>query len=272
MNFAKDMVKSTTGVNEEILGLVAREQAGVLEQQRKQAAYGILSAFFDAKRRYQRNQGRLLLKQMSVYFPPDKLVRITGQGAAQYVPIALSLDAEEYDVVVDEAPATPDQKARIIAVLMPLLPQLLQAQLIGPETLADIMPYLPIPAVVSNKLANDIRAKAAAPPDPNAVAAQQAELANKRADTGAKTADAQHKQAQAFKAVTDAHASHIGLGVDFLQSTGPQPPAPAAQPKPQLSRQVLAEKPIAGYTPPPQAEPPGPGPLPTGAQPGGPSQ
>jgi hypothetical protein len=263
MEFARDMVKATTGVNEEILGLVQREQAGVLEQQRKQAAYGILSAFFDAKRRYQRNQGKLLLGQMRVYFPPDKLVRIVDQGAAQYVPVALSLDAEQYDVVVDEAPATPDQKARIIAVLMPLLPQLLQAELIGPETLADIIPYLPIPAVVANKLANDIRAKAAQPPDPNAVAAQAAELANKQADTGQKQADAQYKKAKAFKDITDAHASHVGLGVDFLHAT-----QEANNPKPQLSRQVLAEKPIAGYTPPPQGAAPGPGPAPLGAQPG----
>ena len=88
MEFAKDMVKATTGVNEEILGLVQREQAGVLEAQRKQAAYGILSAFFDAKRRYQRNQGKLLLAQMREYFPPDKLVRIVDKGTAQYVQVA----------------------------------------------------------------------------------------------------------------------------------------------------------------------------------------
>src|SRR5678816_734604 len=95
MEFAKDMVKATTGVNEEILGMVQREQAGVLEAQRKQAAYGILSAFFDAKRRYQRNQGRLLLTQMREFFPPDKLVRIVDKGTAQYVELAQSLEVQQ---------------------------------------------------------------------------------------------------------------------------------------------------------------------------------
>jgi hypothetical protein len=266
MEFARDMVKATTGVNEEILGLVERDQAGVLEAQRKQAAYGILSAFFDAKRRYQRNQGKLLLSQMSVFFPPDKLVRIVQQGEAQYVPIALSLDAQHYDVVVDEAPSGPDQKAKVISVLMPLLPQLLQAQLIGPETLADIIPYLPIPAVVANKLANDIRAKAAQPPDPNVVAAQQAEMANKQADTAQKSSTAQLNKAKAFKDVTDAHATHIGLGVDFLQASG------GAAPKPNLSRTVLAEKPVAGYGAPGEGMNPEAAPMtPTGQQPGGPA-
>ena len=270
MEFARDMVKATTGVNEEILGLVQREQAGVLEQQRKQAAYGILSAFFDAKRRYQRNQGKLLLAGMRVFFPPDKLLRVTENGEQQYVPAALTQTAQEYDVVVDEAPSGPDQKAKVVAVLMPLLPQLLQANLIGPETLADIIPYLPIPANVANKLANDIRAKAAQPPDPMAVAGQQAELANKQADTSAKTADAAHKHAQAFKAVTDAHASHIGLGVDFLQATSGaagQSNAPQKPQQPHLSRAVLAEQPIAGYTPPSGSAPPAPPMTPTGGQP-----
>lgn len=273
MTFAKDMVQATTGVNEEILGMVGRDQPGVLEAQRKQAAYGLLSAFFDAKRRYQREQGRLLLGQMRVYFPPDKLVRVAEKGEEQYVPIALSLDAQKYDVVVDEAPAGPDQKAKVVAVLMPLLPQLLQANLIGPETLADIIPYLPIPASVANKLANDIRAKAAQPPDPMVAAAQQSKLQNEQADTKSKTADAAHKQAQAFKAVTDAHASHIGLGVDFLQATTPPKPEqgggmpPGATPH--LSRNVLAGKPTAGFTPPPGSAPPAPPMTPTGGQPGG---
>jgi hypothetical protein len=236
MEFAKDMVKATTGVNEEILGLVGREQAGVLEQQRKQAAYGILSAFFDAKRRYQRQQGKLLLAQMREYFPPDKLVRIVDQGTSQFVPLAQSLDAQQYDIIVDEAPAGPDQKAKVMQVLLPLLPQLLQAGLIGPEEIADIMPYLDVPAAVSMKLANSIRQKAQAqqqaaiPQQQAAQIAQMAELQNKQADTGSKKADAAHKQAQAFKAVTDAHASHIGLGVEFLKEATGAPSAASAGP------------------------------------------
>jgi hypothetical protein len=232
MEFAKDMVQACTGVNEEILGLVGREQAGVLEQQRKQAAYGILSAFFDAKRRYQRNQGQLLLAQMRVYFPPDKLVRIVDAGTSQYVPLAQSLQTQEYDIIVDEAPSGPDQKAKVMQVMLPLLPQLLQAGLIGPEEIADILPFLDVPAAVSMKLANSIRQRSQMNiqmQQQNAQLEMQAKIAqgvsdlqNKQADTGVKQADKTHKEAQAFKAVSDAHASQIGLGVDFLKSTQPQ--------------------------------------------------
>jgi len=226
MEWARDMVKATTGVNEEILGMVAREQAGVLEAQRKQAAYGILSAFFDSKRRYQRNQGQLLLAMIRLYFPDDKLVRIVDQGTAQYVSLAKSIDAEKYDVVVDEAPAGPDQKAKIWAILAPLLPQLLEAQLIGPDAVADMVEFLDLPASVAMKLANDIRQQTqrAQSPDPAQQAAQQAELENTQADTT-------EKKAKAFKAVTDAHATHIGLGVDFMRASAPSVP-PAGGPPP----------------------------------------
>jgi hypothetical protein len=230
MDFAQSMVKATTGVNEEILGLVGREQAGVLEQQRKQAAYGILSAFFDAKRRYQREQGKLLLAQMRVYFPPDKLVRIVDQGSAQYVQLATALETQEYDIVVDEAPAGPDQKAKVMQVLMPLLPQLLDAGLIGPQALADVIPYLPIPAAVANKLAQAIMQQMQMQQTPNPVAQQMgaAELENKQADTAKKGADAQLATAKAFNVTTDAHGKHMGFmaGVKHNEAPGWAPPAP----------------------------------------------
>ena len=104
MEFAKDMVQACTGVNEEILGMVGREQPGVLEAQRKEAAYGLLSCYFDSKRRYQREQGRLLLAQMRVFLPNDTLVRILDKGTQVYIPAVRALgDNVEYDVVVDEA-------------------------------------------------------------------------------------------------------------------------------------------------------------------------
>jgi hypothetical protein len=230
MSFAKDMVQACTGVNEEILGLVGREQAGVLEQQRKQAAYGILSSFFDAKRRYQRNQGKLLLTMMRLYLPDDFMVRIVLEGEQQYVPLAMGMQSDEYDVVVDEAPAAPNTKARVAAVLMPLVTQLLQAQLISPNVLANLVQYLDIPASVAQQLAQAItqQVQVMQTPNPAVVAKQQSEIENTQADTANKKASAQEKQAKAFKSVTDAHAQHIGLGVDFMHvTTPPGPPAPA---------------------------------------------
>jgi len=235
MQFAKDMVTACTGVNEEVLGLAGREQAGVLELQRKQAAYGILSSFFDAKRRYQRNQGKLLLTMMRLYLPDDFMVRIVLDGEQQFVPLAMALQADEYDVVVDEAPAAPNTKARVAAVLMPLVNQLLQAQLISPTVLANLFQYLDIPASVAQTLSQAVTQQAAvmSQPNPAVVAKQQADLENVQADTAEKKASAQGHQAKAFKQVSDAHVDHVQLAAHFMKDTtapGPVAPPPGSAP------------------------------------------
>lgn len=240
MEFARDMVQRTTGINEEILGLVGREQAGVLEYQRKQAAYGLLSPFFDAARRYRRDWGKLLLTMMRMYLPGDKLTRLVDQGTVQYVPLSQTLEAAEYDVIVDDAPSGPNQKAKVMQVLMPLLPELFQAGVIGPEEIADVLPYTDLPAAVADKLASAIRQKAQNAVNPQA---QQMQAEGAEAEIDAKRADAEHKRAQAFKAISSAHDAHAQRGVEFLaanlereaqqgQEAAPQQPNPTPQAQP----------------------------------------
>lgn len=221
MEFAKDMVRACTGVNEEILGIVGREQAGVLEQQRKQAAYGILSAFFDSKRRYQRENGRLLLAQMREFLPDDKLVRIVDKGTAKYVQLAKTLEAQQYDIVVDEAPAGPNQKAKVMAVLGPLLPEMYAQGIIGAAEIADMLPYMDIPAAVADKLAAAIRAKAeqAAQPNPQAQQEQAATVAGFKSDLENQSADTAAKRAKAFKDTMSGKVEESKIGLDRARET-----------------------------------------------------
>lgn len=221
MEFARDMVKACTGVNEEILGLVGREQAGVLEAQRKQAAYGILSAFFDAKRRYQRDYGRLLLAQMRVFLPDDKLVRIVDKGTEKYVQVAKTLEAQDYDIVVDEAPTGPNAKQKVMAVLGPLVPELFAQGLIGAEDVADMLPFMDLPAAVASKLAEGIRTKAKTP-NPQQQAMEHAEvqgaevdIKNTEADTQLKLASAQEKMAKAQTAGQGVEAEQAKAQADI---------------------------------------------------------
>ena len=125
---AIEAIREVSGVNSEILGLADREQPGVLEQQRKQAAYGILAAFFESFRRYRKQQGELLLSYMRRM--QRQLVRVTaGTGVEGYVPLVMDRDVEKFDVIVDEAPAGPNQKAQTFQVIQAMLPLLQQAEL-----------------------------------------------------------------------------------------------------------------------------------------------
>jgi hypothetical protein len=231
MEFAKDMVRACTGVNEEILGLVGREQAGVLEQQRKQAAYGILSAFFDSKRRYQRDQGRLQLEQMRLFLPADKLMKIVEKGIVKYIPLAKAMGTGQYDIIVDEAPAGPNQKAKVMATLGPLLPEMYANGIIGEEEIADMLPYMDIPAAVAEKLAQGIRqrAKAKSQPDPEQQERDEAErvgfaseMANQSADTKEKLATANLKDQQAAGEQMKAKGEIVAK----LMKASQPPPAP----------------------------------------------
>ena len=199
MEWAREMVRACTGVNEEILGLAGREQPGVLEAQRKQAAYGLLSPFFDAQRRYLRNQGKLQLAMIRLYLPEDTLVRIVDEGTKKYVPVAYTMDAAEYDVRVDESPAGPNQKAMTFQTMLQLMPFLQEAGL-PPSFWSKIALYSPLPASVAEELSaafGEIQKQSEQGPPPEQQQMAQAEIENKQADTMKKVSGAQLDQAKA---------------------------------------------------------------------------
>lgn len=148
MEFALNSLPQVTGINLEALGLANRDQAGVLEQQRKQAAYGLLSPLFDSLRRYRKDQGKVLLYFMQEYLSDGRLVRIVGPQGAQYVPLTKDRDALKYDVIVDEAPDSPDSKSKTWEVLQSLIPAMLKANLPIPPSLFD---YSPLPASLAQE-------------------------------------------------------------------------------------------------------------------------
>lgn len=201
MAMSIDAIQEATGVNKELLGMVGKDQAGVLEHQRKQAAYGILAAFFDGLRRYRKAQGQLLLVLIK-FLPDDTLVRIAGKdsGVAQYVPLTKQADTAKFDVIVDEAAAGPNQKERTFQLLIQMMPFLKDHM--TPELIGKFLTYSPLPTALTNEVNQEIAAKAQQP-DPNQqfeMAAKQADLANSAADTNQKNASAAEKAADAQEA------------------------------------------------------------------------
>lgn len=150
MQFALGSLPQVTGVNLEALGLANREQAGVLEAQRKQAAYGLLAPLFDALRRYRKNQGKVLLYMMNTYISDGRLVRIGGPESTQFLPLHKIPDNIRYDIIVDSSPNAPDVKDRTWETLMQLVPSMLKAGLPMPPDLLDFSP-LPVSLVTKWK-------------------------------------------------------------------------------------------------------------------------
>jgi hypothetical protein len=87
MMFGFESAPFVTGVNLEALGLANREQAGVLEQQRRKAAFGILAPLFDALRLYRKENGAMLLYFIRSFISDGRLIKVIGQnGRAAEIP------------------------------------------------------------------------------------------------------------------------------------------------------------------------------------------
>jgi hypothetical protein len=83
MTYANESMQNVSGVNAELLGMADREQAGVLEYQRKQSAVTLLAPLFDSFRRYRKMSGRCWLHFMQNYLTDGRLIRITKDDGGQ---------------------------------------------------------------------------------------------------------------------------------------------------------------------------------------------
>lgn len=168
MQFALGSLPMVTGINLEALGLANREQAGVLEQQRKQAAYGLLAPLFDSLRRYRKSQGRVLLHMINQYISDGRMIRIGGPESTQTMPLTKVPDSIRYDVIVDQSPNAPDVKERTWQALMELVPSMMKAGIPVPP---DLLDYTPLPVALITKWKQF--AAQNPPPDPKMEQMQQ---------------------------------------------------------------------------------------------------
>lgn len=195
LQFAITSIPDVTGINRELLGTVDREQAGILEAQRKQASQAVLAPLFDSLRRYFKEQGRLLLVFIQKYVPPDQMIRITmPDGKPENVAMAMLPDATTYDIIVDQAPSSPNQKMEVWQNLQPMLPAMMKT-VPGP-VLLKLLKFSPLPDSVVKEIEEEVAKMAAQPkpPDPEMMKIQaemQAGQAKSQMDMQMKQADMQ---------------------------------------------------------------------------------
>lgn len=248
MQFALSSLRDVTGVNLELLGQADREQAASLETQRRQAAMTILATLFDALRRYRKDQGRLLL-QFSDLLPAGTLARILEKGQWKYIPMVKDRTSEEYDVIFDETPSTPDQKQAIWQMTLSLLQSGVQ---FPPQVVITLLKYSPYPESVVAEISKSMGMDGTIPPEVLAEKLKQAEAAlqvtgdqlvqaKKEADTaqqevevkGAKAAiDAYEASTARLQVLLTAIAAKLGLdqeaAVFAIEKMVPDPTIPQA--------------------------------------------
>lgn len=200
LEFSVNSMPQVTGINLELLGLVQKEQAGVLEAQRKQAGYAILAVFFDGLRRYRKMQGRVLLYYIQHYMSDGRLIRIMGEnGNEQYVPLTKDQGALTYDIIVDEAPMSANQKEAVWGMMVQMLP-ILAKQPVPGEVWAELLRYSPLPTSVSSKIT-----QALVPQEPSPEQQMQQQSAQLQIEQQA--ADVEKTKAETAKIAGDAQAA-----------------------------------------------------------------
>jgi hypothetical protein len=197
MQFAITSIPQTTGVSFEFVGNVDREQAGIVEQGRQKATISVLAWLFDSMRRYRKLQGRTLLYFIQKYLPPGKLVRIESKENAPYVPLAYDKSAGKYDVVVDQAPTSPNNKEDVWNKVIQMLP-MLQKTPIPNSIWASLVRYSPLPTNLSEEIVTHLKKPQGPSPEEKRM---QAEMAQKeqeaKMDLQAKQQDLAFKQEMA---------------------------------------------------------------------------
>jgi len=242
------MFSEVTGINLELMGLANRDQAGILESQRKQAAMTILATLFDSMATFRQRVGQVRLHYIQTILADGRLIRIAGQDTQEAIPLIRDKVMGKYDVVVSDAPTSPNSKEKIWASIQILLPPLMQAGMVGPEHINVLLDYVPgLPA----KLVQTFR-DMASKPDPAQEQqqqlqqrAQEAEVADKEASARSKSAGAVLSLAKAAGersavevAQFQAAMTALGFGTKPMISDDGQPIMGASEQAPQPPRQL----------------------------------
>lgn len=143
LQYAMSAINDTPGINMELMGLANRDQPGVLEESRKKAGVTILAVLFDSLRRYRKEQGRILAEFIRTYIADGRLIRISGDWSKQFVPLIRDRLSIKYDIVIDDAPTSPNMKEKTFSTLATILPGLLQTGIPIPP---DLLDYAPLPS------------------------------------------------------------------------------------------------------------------------------
>lgn len=146
LEMAQQAFPMVSGVNMEMMGqsTSTAPQVALLEAGRKQQGMNVLAALFNAKRRYQKEQGRLLLWMIQTYIADGRLIRIGGPENARYVALVHEPGLAEYDVIVEDAPTSTNMKERVWLALMQMFPMLRGMQ-IPPQFYINALKYAPVP-------------------------------------------------------------------------------------------------------------------------------
>ena len=146
LTYAIQSITAVTGINLELLGQADKDQPGIIEHMRKQAGMTVLATMFDSLRGFLKIIGRKRLWFIQTRIPEGTMIRVAGQEYTQVVSISKDKTTGTFDVVVDDAPTSPNMKEANWAVMQPMLAAFKDQFLADPELFILALEYSPLPS------------------------------------------------------------------------------------------------------------------------------
>ncbi len=142
----KDLLLLAISSIKDVLGQQDQNQPGVVENMRKQAGMTVLATLFDSLRRFRKQVGRCRLFFIQTYLSDGRLIRVAGPEYVQAVPLVRDKTTGEYDVIIDDAPTSPNQKEANWAIIAPMIAAFRDVLMKDPVLLAEVLSYSPLPS------------------------------------------------------------------------------------------------------------------------------
>lgn len=227
--FALQSIQDCVGVTSEQLGATAEgsgnaQRAAMLEQERRKAGITLMANLFDAKKLFVKRQGRVMLRYILEFMNDGRLIRIQQEGNKEYAQLLIEdPKSVRYDIVVDDAPDSPNQKDKTWATMIPLLPLMERLQP-PPDLWVKVLRYSPLPASLVNDMAETIeqaqQQDQGQEVDPQAeldAAKLPAEIEKLKAETARLMADMERLQSQTMLNMAKAGESGARVELDALE-------------------------------------------------------
>jgi hypothetical protein len=135
-------LREVSGINSEMTGQRTPD-AGVVLEMRKQAATTVLAPIFDNYRRSKLEVGKVLLCYGQTYIKPGRRLRIIGKEKAGWVEATIDMTEGRFDLKVEEANASINDRMETLTVLQTTLPMLLKQGIPVPPDIVDLLPMNP---------------------------------------------------------------------------------------------------------------------------------
>jgi hypothetical protein len=200
INLAATSIMETTGVTQDFMGTAdSKLMTATLNRQMVRQGLTVLSCYFDAKKFYMINQGKIFIDCIKVLMDnaEGRLIRVMDSSETRYIPLLKENVANQYDVIIEDIPQTPSERQDTFEKMMQLA-QLLANKPNPVDITPLVMQYSPLKEDEIGKITELM--KPPPPPEPDPIVQQMlmSEAKLKEALATKETAEAQKAQMEAM--------------------------------------------------------------------------